>query len=94
MTKEELEKLMHSAMISLNDEEKDVFIEYFDGMKKMLDDFYHFEFPENFEDKKEEKNQTLFEGQSAFSWLDLVMTNVTPEKIQNHSIEIVSHFGN
>ena len=35
--------------------------------KKMLDDFYHFEFPENFEDKKEEKNQTLFEGQSAFS---------------------------
>lgn len=92
MLEQELEKLQKNTAIDIADEEKEEFLSYFTGMKKMLDEFYQFQFSEE-NSRREEKNLTLFDEQTNFQWLDLVTTNVTPEKIQNHSIEIISHFG-
>lgn len=91
MLEKDLEKLLKNTAITLTDEEKTEFLNYFDGMSKMLDEFYQFSFPEETE-KKEDKNQPVFEGVKPFSGEDLITTNVMPERIQNHSIEIVSHF--
>jgi len=91
MTNEELEQLMKSTMITLSESEKVDFLNYFAGMKKLLDDFYEFPIPE-IDNQTEERNQTLFEGVTSFSDSDLITMNVMPEKIKNHSIEIVSHF--
>lgn len=92
MFEQELEKLLKNTAITLSDDEKAEFVSYFAGMKKMLDEFYQFDFPQE-EIQKEEKSLTLFDEQADFQGLDLITTNVAPEKIQNHSLEIVSHFG-
>ena len=42
MLEKDLEKLLENTAITLTDEEKREFLNYFDGMSKMLDEFYQF----------------------------------------------------
>jgi len=91
MTEQELEKLMGNTAITLSDNEKTEFLKYFDGMIAMLEQFYHFEFPKVETTWEEEKSLNCFDEQTDFHGEDLITTNVMPERIKNHSVEIVSH---
>ncbi|MDR0650567.1 MAG: hypothetical protein LBG59_04090 [Candidatus Peribacteria bacterium] len=46
MQKAELDTLLKLTAIKLEPEQVPVFLEYFSSMKKMFDDFYEFEIPE------------------------------------------------
>ncbi|MBQ7073638.1 hypothetical protein IJM86_00920 [bacterium] len=65
MLEQELEKLQKNTAIDIADEEKEEFLSYFTGMKKMLDEFYQFQFSEE-NSRREEKNLTLFDEQTNF----------------------------
>jgi hypothetical protein len=62
-------------------------------MKAMFDDFASFPLPEWDIDVEEDKPITCFTDQKDFDWLDLVETNVIPERQVNHAIQVNSAIG-
>ena len=80
MTPEQLQKLLKLTAIELPEDQKPVFLDYFNSMKAIFDDFTSFPI-------------TCFTDQKDFDWLDLVETNVIPERQVNHAIQVNSAIG-
>jgi hypothetical protein len=59
-------------------------------MKDMFDDFASFPLPEWDIDAEDDDPISLFTGQKDFDGLDLLETNVIPERQVNHAIEVNS----
>jgi hypothetical protein len=62
-------------------------------MKAMFDDFASFPLPEWDIDIEDDKPISCFVDQKDFDGLDLVETNVIPERQVNHAIEVNSAIG-
>jgi hypothetical protein len=59
-------------------------------MKAMFDDFTSFPLPEWGIEVENQEPIICFTDQKDFDWLDLVETNVIPERQVNHAIEVNS----
>jgi hypothetical protein len=93
MNEAELKKLLELTAIELDSEQIPVFLEYFNGMKQMFDEFYDFPLPEgNSSFGDEEKTLICFDGLEIFP-PDSLLGNVKPERIVNRAIEVKSAFG-
>ena len=90
MTPEQLQKLLKLTAIELPEEQKPTFLDYFNSMKAMFDDFASFPLPEWDIDIEDDEPISLFVDQKDFDWLDLVETNVIPERQVNHAIQVNS----
>ena len=90
MTLEELQKLLKLSAIDLPEDQKPAFLDYFNSMKAMFDDFASFSLPEWDIEVEADEPITCFTDQKDFDWLDLVETNVIPERQVNHAIEVNS----
>ena len=64
--------------------------DYFNSMKAMFDDFASFPLPEWDIDVEDDEPITCFTDQKDFEWMDLVETNVIPERQVNHAIQVNS----
>ena len=93
MTPEQLQKLLKLTAIELPEDQKPAFIDYFNSMKAMFDDFALFPLPEWDIDVEDDEPISLFVDQKDFDGLDLVETNVIPERQVNHAIEVNSAIG-
>ena len=93
MTPEQLQKLLKLTAIELPEDQKPVFLDYFNSMKAMFDDFASFPLPEWDIDVEDDESITCFTDQKDFDWLDLVETNVIPERQVNHAIQVNSVIG-
>ena len=93
MTPEQLQKLLKLTAIELPEDQKPVFLDYFNSMKSMFDDFASFPLPEWDIDVEGVEPISLFVDQKDFDGLDLVETNVIPERQVNHAIEVNSAIG-
>ena len=93
MTPEQLQKLLKLTAIELPEDQKPKFLDYFNSMKDMFDDFASFPLPEWDIDVEDDEPISLFVDQKNFDWLDLVETNVIPERQVNHTIEVNSAIG-
>lgn len=93
MTPEQLQKLLKLTAIELPEEQKPAFLDYFNSMKAMFDDFASFPLPEWDIDVEDDESITLFTDQKDFDWLDIVETNVIPSRQVNHAIEVNSAIG-
>jgi hypothetical protein len=62
-------------------------------MKAMFDDFSSFPLPEWDIDVEDDEPIACFTDQKDFDWLDLVETNVIPERQVNHAIQVNSAIG-
>ena len=90
MTPEQLQKLLKLTAIELPEDQKPAFLNYFNSMKDMFDDFASFPLPEWDIDVEDDAPISLFTDQKDFDWLDLVETNVISERQVNHAIEVNS----
>ena len=90
MTPEQLQKLLKFTAIELPEDQKPVFLDYFNSMKAMFDDFASFPLPEWDINVEDDEPITCFTDQKDFDWLDLVETNVITERQENHTIHINS----
>lgn len=90
MTPEILQKLLKLTAIELPEDQKPAFIEYFNSMKDMFDDFASFPLPEWEIETEDSEPISCFVDQKDFDWLDLVETNVIPDRQVNHAIEVNS----
>ena len=90
MTSEQLKKLLKLTAIELPEDQKPAFLDYFNSMKAMFDDFASFPLPEWDIDVEDDESISCFVGQEDFSWLDLIESNVIPERQVNHAIEVNS----
>ena len=93
MTPEQLQKLLKLTAIELPEDQKPKFLDYFNSMKAMFDDFASFPLPEWDMDVSDDEPICLFNDQKDFDWLDIVETNVIPERQVNHAIEVNSAIG-
>ena len=91
MTPEELKKLSELTAIELSPDQEPVFLDYFNNMKKMFDEFYEFPLPENVQLSDEEKSLICFE-QGEFFPPENLLGNVKPERLVNNAIEVKSAF--
>ena len=92
MTPEQLQKLLKLTAIELPEDQKPTFLDYFNSMKVMFDDFASFPLPEWDIDVEDDEPISLFIDQKDFDWLDLVETNVIPERQVNHAIQNPSNW--
>ena len=90
MTPEQLQKLLKLTAIELPEDQKPSFVDYFNSMKAMFDDFASFPLPEWEIDVAEDEPIFLFADQKDFDGLDLVETNVIPDRQVNHAIQVNS----
>jgi len=90
MTPEQLQKLLKLTAIELQEDQKPAFLDYFNSMKAMFDDFASFPLPEWNIDEEEDEPIKCFTDQKDFKWMDLVETNVIPERQVNHAIQVNS----
>ena len=90
MTPEQLQKLLKLTAIELPEDQKPAFVNYFNSMKAMFDDFASFPLPEWDIDVEDDEPISLFVDQKDFDGLDLVETNVISERQVNHAIEVNS----
>ena len=90
MTPEQLQKLLKLTAIELPEDQKPAFVDYFNSMKAMFDDFASFPLPEWDIDVEDDEPISLFTDQNDFDWMDLVETNVIPTRQVNHAIEVNS----
>ena len=90
MTPEQLQKLLKLTAIELPEEQKPAFLDYFNSMKAMFDDFSSFPLPEWDIDVEDDEPIACFTDQKDFDWLDLIETNVIPSRQVNHAIEVNS----
>ena len=90
MTPEQLQKLLKLTAIELPEDQKPAFVDYFNSMKAMFDDFASFPLPEWDIDVEDDEPISLFTDQNDFDWMDLVETNVIPSRQVNHAIEVNS----
>lgn len=90
MKPEELQKLLKLTAIELPEDQKPAFLDYFNSMKAMFDDFASFPLPEWDIDVEDDEPIFLFTDQKDFDGLDLVESNVIPERQVNHAIEVNS----
>lgn len=90
MTPEILQKLLKLTAIELSEDKKPAFLDYFNSMKTMFDDFASFPLPEWDIDVEDDEPIACFTDQKDFEWLDLVETNVVPNRQVNHAIEVNS----
>jgi len=93
MTPEQLQKLLKLTAIELPEDQKPAFVDYFNSMKDMFDDFASFPLPEWDIDVEDDESISCFVDQKDFDGLDLVETNVIPERQVNHAIEVNSAIG-
>ena len=93
MTPEQLQKLLKLTAIELPEEQKPTFLDYFNSMKAMFDDFASFPLPEWDINVEDDGPITCFTDQKDFDGLDLVETNVIPERQVNHAIQVNSAIG-
>lgn len=93
MKPEELQKLLNLTAIELPEDQKPAFLEYFNSMKAMFDDFSSFPLPEWDIEVEDEEPISCFTEQSDFDWMDLITTNVIPNRQSNHAIEVNSAIG-
>jgi len=93
MTPEQLQKLLKLTAIELPEDQKPIFLDYFNSMKAMFDDFASFPLPEWDIDVEDDEPISLFVDQKDFNGLDLVETNVIPERQVKHTIEVNSAIG-
>ena len=93
MTPEQLQKLLKLTAIELPEDQKPAFLDYFNSMKAMFDDFASFPLPEWDIEVEDDEPISLFVDQKDFDWLDLVETNVIPERQVNHAIQVNSAIG-
>ena len=90
MTPEQLQKLLKLTAIELPEDQKPAFLDYFNSMKNMFDDFASFPLPECDIDVEGDEPISCFTDQKDFDGLDLVETNVIPDRQVNHTIEVNS----
>ncbi len=90
MTPEQLQKLLKLTAIELPEDQKPAFLDYFNSMKDMFDDFASFPLPEWDIDVEDDEPIICFTDQKDFEWMDLVETNVIPERQVNHAIQVNS----
>ena len=90
MTPEQLQKLLKLTAIELPEDQKPAFLDYFNSMKAMFDDFASFPLPEWDIDVEDDEPIPCFTNQKDFDWLDLIETNVIPSRQVNHAIEVNS----
>ena len=90
MTPEQLQKLLKLTAIELPEDQKPAFLDYFNSMKDMFDDFASFTLPEWDIDVEDDEPISLFVDQKDFDGLDLVETNVIPDRQVNHAIQVNS----
>ena len=90
MTPEQLQKLLKLTAIELPEDQKPAFLDYFNSMKAMFDDFASFPLPEWDIDVEDDEPISCFTDQKDFDGLDLVETNVIPERQVNHAIQVNS----
>jgi len=93
MKPEELQKLLNLTAIELPEDQKPAFLEYFNSMKAMFDDFSSFLLPEWDIEVEDEEPISCFTEQKDFDWMDLITTNVIPNRQSNHAIEVNSAIG-
>jgi len=93
MTPEQLQHLLKLTAIELPEDQKPAFVDYFNSMKDMFDDFASFPLPEWDIDVEDDEPIRCFDDQKDFEWLDLIETNVIPERQVNHAIEVNSAIG-
>ncbi len=93
MTPEQLQKLLKLTAIELPEDQKPAFVDYFNSMKNMFDDFASFPLPEWDIDVEDDEPISCFADQKDFEGLDLVETNVIPSRQVNHAIEVNSAIG-
>lgn len=90
MTSEQLKKLLKLTAIELPEDQKPAFLDYFNSMKAMFDDFASFPLPEWDIDVEDDESISCFVDQKNFDWLDLIESNVIPGRQVNHAIEVNS----
>ncbi len=90
MKPEELQKLLNLTAIELPEDQKPAFLEYFNSMKAMFDDFSSFPLPEWDIEVEDEESITCFTEQVNFDWDDLITANVIPNRQSNHAIKVNS----
>ena len=90
MQKAELDKLLELTAIELSPDQEPVFLDYFNSMKQMFDEFYEFPLPEDVS-SLEEKSLLCFE-QGAYFPPDSLLGNVNKERLVNSAIEVKSAF--
>lgn len=91
MQKSELDKLLELTAIKLAPEQEDIFLEYFNTMKQMFDDFREFPLPDDISDDDISQSITCFD-QHAYFPPDPLLGNVNKERVINHAIEVKSAF--
>ena len=90
MTPEQLQKLLKLTAIELPEDQKPAFLDYFNSMKNMFDDFASFPLPEWDIDVEGDEPISCFTDQKDFEGLDLVEANVISDRQVNHAIEVNS----
>ena len=90
MTPEQLQKLLKLTAIEVPEDQKPAFLDYFNSMKDMFDDFASFPLPEWDIDVEDDEPISLFTDQKDFEWLDIIETNVIASRQVNHAIEVNS----
>lgn len=90
MTPEQLQHLLKLTAIELPEDQNPVFLDYFNSMKAMFDDFASFPLPEWDIDVEDDEPISLFTDQKDFEWLDIIETNVIASRQVNHAIEVNS----
>lgn len=90
MTQEQLQRLLKLTAIELPEDQKPTFLNYFNSMKDMFDDFSSFPLPDWDIDTTEDETISCFTDQKDFEGLDLIETNVIHSRQVNHAIEVNS----
>ena len=85
-----LQKLLKLTAIELPEDQKPAVLDYFNSMKAMFDDFASFPLPEWEINVEGDESINCFTDQKDFDWLDLVETNVMPNRQVNHAIQVNS----
>ena len=93
MTSEQLQKLLKLTAIELPEDQKPAFVDYFNSMKAMFDDFASFPLPEWDIAVEDDEPISCFTDQKDFDGLDIVETNVIANRQVNHAIEVNSAIG-
>lgn len=90
MKPEELQKLLNLTAIELPEDQKPEFLNYFNLMKAMFDDFASFPISEWDLDVENPEYIICFDDQKDFEWLDIIAINTKFERQINHAVEVNS----
>ena len=95
MQEAELKKLLQLTAIELEPEQMPVFLEYFNGMKQMFDEFCEFPLPADVSSDSEENGKSIpcFVNGEAFANAEGILANVEKGRLVGNAIEVKSAFG-